>query len=871
MDASTITKKLKEKLIKELETELQQIQSDRVGRNTEISNLQIEINQMMENLRKIKDEIKNEKKKCLSLEKIRRDIEILKYLEEEIQKIDIQEGCPKTVEVLIEAFEKDILIDLERKKDLENELKELKEKILTYIKEVNSQFMFTGTRKRQLGLSYNDLKNLLRSRQMISKDIDIDWDSVEKYCDHLEEIGNIVEAKAQNTRLIEWLQRNAEILPKEINITSIQESIKDKEDILAKIEQMTIKAKNVEQEIKEKKKEQKELEGIEKKHRIPEKLISLQGKIKKINSINSFEELGLSREEALKKIEIESFEYLVIPINKEQETSEGIFDYNKKIEIEIDENKFESTYTKDTATAVINSNYNITDEETAILIPLCEIKKEDVARINDDGSIELRKFDLPPTTKIIKPSDLECKLSEKYDTFSYEIEKGTLKEKIEEFLGEDYTQSADEYKQYKVFDDIENKYNTAGDLERIMAIVKRMDENFFFDLLEKKIKVDGKVTTLNKELANMMYNTNMLDEMMFVLPKIGYHIPKEAKKLIHRIASKEIQTNKILTSLKKEDNIEDAKSSLKKIRSISSKIKSTINREHTNIEQIYKELLMEYMADNPKARAFYNDEKYSKIIIDGKEKSIKPKLPKKEADIEKRLFRKKEDKTYKMMKLAALCNKMAHLYEYETKQILSEDPNIERGSIEYEDIVYGRQKSDNDIINILVSKRRIMFDRKDDLMKEIIQQSKGKENISLGSIYDKRGYGMSMDIPGYTTITLHLREKDKDILDKLDTYKYIDGRTHMESREDSQNMLITSGIMIDGVNREIIEQLRNMKRRERLGVLNRIDLRTLQNLLVRLGYTSKDFGTREGRNQILSEISSDEKLDEILGDDELCR
>ena len=78
MDASTITKKLKEKLIKELETEVQQIQSDRVGRNTEISNLQIEINQMMENLRKIKDEIKSEKKKYLSLEKIRRDIEILK-------------------------------------------------------------------------------------------------------------------------------------------------------------------------------------------------------------------------------------------------------------------------------------------------------------------------------------------------------------------------------------------------------------------------------------------------------------------------------------------------------------------------------------------------------------------------------------------------------------------------------------------------------------------------------------------------------------------------------------------------------------------------------------------------------------------------
>lgn len=44
----------------------------------------------------------------------------------------------------------------------------------------------------------------------------------------------------------------------------------------------------------------------------------------------------------------------------------------------------------------------------------------------------------------------------------------------------------------------------------------------------------------------------------------------------------------------------------------------------------------------------------------------------------------------------------------------------------------------------------------------------------------------------------------------------------------------------------------------------------MQNLLVRLGYTAKDFNTIEGRKKIIYELASDEKLDKILEDDELC-
>lgn len=870
MDALIITEKIKEKIINELEAELKQIQSDRDIRNTEINNLEKEIKKHSEVLKEIKDEIKIEKKKHGSLEKIRKDKDVLEHLAEILKKMDMEEEWHRPIGWFVQSFKKKILADIERKKELEGNRDVNKEGIFSDIKRINSMFIFAGAKNQRAQLGYSDLKNLLRNRYYISKDLNIDWDSIEKYCEYSEEIGNLVDAITKNNRVIEWLEKNSEKLPNEIKLINIQEYIKEKEEILSNIERMILKAKEIDQEIKEKKKEIKELESVEKKHKIPEKEISIQERIKKISQIKSFEELGFSREEALKRIGIESFEYLVIPINGQQETLSNIFEFENKISIEVDGSKFETKYKKNTITAVINSDYNVIDEETAILVPLSEIRKEDIVRINDDGSIELKEFNLPKTTKIIKPTDKECALSNKYDTFSYEAEESTLQEKIQEFLGEDYTKSKNEYKQYEIFEDIENKYDTLGDITRIMSIVERINENFFFDLLEKKIKVDGKITTLNKEFANMMYNTDILDEMMQALLEMGYKIPKDAKRLIYRFASKEIQTHKILVSLKKEDNIEETRKSQEKIGQISNKIKSIIDGEHTNIEQIYKELLMEYMKDNPKARAFYNDEKYSKIVINGKEKSIKPRLPKRIDDIEKRLFRKKEDKIHKMMKMAALCNKMAHLYEYKIKQILSEELEIERGSIEYDDIVYGRQKTDNEFINILISKRRTMFDRKDDLMKVIIQQSKGREDISLGRIYDKRGYGIAMDIPGYTTITLHLREKDIEILDRLEEYKYIDGRTSMDSREDSQNMLITSGIMIGRVNKEIIQELRDMKRRERLGVLNRIDLRALQNLLVRLGYTSKDFGTREGRNKILSEISSDEKLDEILGDDELC-
>lgn len=85
-----------------------------------------------------------------------------------------------------------------------------------------------------------------------------------------------------------------------------------------------------------------------------------------------------------------------------------------------------------------------------------------------------------------------------------------------------------------------------------------------------------------------------------------------------------------------------------------------------------------------------------------------------------------------------------------------------------------------------------------------------------------------------------------------------------------QTIMLQLELWYGGVNKELITEIKKLKPRERAGFLNGLGPIEMQNLLIRLGYTAKDFGTIEGRKKIIYELASDEKLDQILEDDELC-
>ena len=259
------------------------------------------------------------------------------------------------------------------------------------------------------------------------------------------------------------------------------------------------------------------------------------------------------------------------------------------------------------------------------------------------------------------------------------------------------------------------------------------------------------------------------------------------------------------------------------------------------------------------------------LEINKKKMCIKPMLPQNDDDIYKTLFRKSEDKIYKVMKTAALCNKIAHLYQKKIKEKLYSEnrnkTNNGNNAIDFKDTA----NEDNKELKILRRNKEILLEQKANLINTVINMSKDNNNISLGKVTDERGDGIAMDIPGYTTIVLHLPPQKCDRIERLESYNYIHGKTNRYSKEDKINGVISSGIINYGVNKQLIIELRSIKRRERLGFLNSLDLRSLQNILVSLGYTAKDFSTKEGKQKILEEISSDEGLDKILGNDELCR
>lgn len=258
-----------------------------------------------------------------------------------------------------------------------------------------------------------------------------------------------------------------------------------------------------------------------------------------------------------------------------------------------------------------------------------------------------------------------------------------------------------------------------------------------------------------------------------------------------------------------------------KILNITSKIKDYLSngaKNGFNIDVLYRDLLTEYFHVNKKAKAEYIDEQDTTITNKGKNISIKPMLPAKDDDIARRYTRPNEDIAYKIMKLANLVNRFAHMTE---KQDLSD----------------------------------LLYDTKNDLIERVIDLAKDNPQISLKKQFDENKMAMSvvMEIPGYNMIALHILNKKESL----------SAKSH-KLEENTNSVVQTSTILYPGVNRDLLFTMKKMNTNERIKLLLDLDNNTFYKLIIRMGYYSKEINTHEEKVKFIESIISDEKLDKML-------
>lgn len=853
MESTRIIEKVKEKLIKELKEKESAVLNEKRRNEFAIEDLEMDIKEYEKVKEIITTRLKEISRQYGSKKKIESDKEIVTdHLLSIINKMNQEEKFECALEYFTGMLKERLNALYEKKQQLEENKRKNQEQVKAEIEKINERFNSNGMRKGKFTLDLQSLALLLVSEKMVNKNNSYDYKAIKEYYENLKEIENIKRIiEKQYNKLINWIENNKKWLPPILNLTTINHCIENLNEVLAYMEQANENKKKIDRVIKQKKEEIKRLTNKIKQSKTEEKVSEMNERIKKIEKISSFEELKMSRQEALKLIGEEEKLYVIVPIPKEVTSLEDIFNYPKRVHIKTDDIEIETTYLSDTITGTINSNNSILNEDTALIIPLDEIAEESIVRMNKDGTLVFNQFEIPKSSKLITSKNNPSQLKDHFETDEYNANDSNLKDEIRKLLGKNYTEDKEEYKTDEKLKNFQRKIYTLGDIRRIAAILNIMHANYF-KCATKEITVDGTRTSLNREIKEVVSDDNYAD-FLEELSEIGF----------------ETETDKPIELDAIDRKNEKGTRGNANIRNILQAIEEISNHPKRNIEDIYKKLMNIYLEENPKAKAFYHDEGNSKIKIDGEEINIKPRLPQNKEELEKRFFRKGEDKIYKMMKTAALSNKLAHLYERKIKRILN--GKVELGSDEYYQILQGAIKIEDKELNGLVKNRKLMFKAKDILLQLIIEKAEGREDISIGKICDRKGYGIAMDIPGYASIVLHIKTRDLFSLENLKQYHYIDGLNDIYHQGSEENSTIASGILVDGVNRELIEKMKDLKIKERAAILNNLGKREMQNLLVRLGYTSKDFGTVEGRKKIIYELASDEKLNEILEDDELCR
>ena len=348
---------------------------------------------------------------------------------------------------------------------------------------------------------------------------------------------------------------------------------------------------------------------------LEQKKTTILNQMDKIEEAKSLRELGYkNKEDAKKKLEIETKDYIVIPVLENFSSISELFSEEKQLKIEVDGKIFYTSYLNKVAYGRINSMEKNEKADLVLLIPINNIRKEYIDNIKS-GNIGVYSSVMEiPNIIAFKCTDRE------FDFAGNNVEIMVVNDiynSVKDYLGDDF-----------VID-----YKKEMENYEFLAKIPNISQN------EKKLKRES----VQKGLVENISSQVTKNEIVLVNGKPYYLNANDETDMKDLNKNKDIDEEKLKMI---SESIEDCL-----IEGVYSGAK---------IDSFYSDLLSEYMKVNIKARAEYIDEENTTVIIQGKKYSIKPILPAKKEEITSRYSRKSEDIAYKMMKLANLVNKFAH-------------------------------------------------------------------------------------------------------------------------------------------------------------------------------------------------------------------
>ncbi len=450
---------------------------------------------------------------------------------------------------------------------------------------------------------------------------------------------------------------------------------------------------------------------------------------------------------------------------------DALFDRKVPIKIIADNKEFETFYNMNTADGVVNSCCNITNENAALLVPIYELTEEDIDSL-ENGIIRLNKSCKNANGSfVIAPNGRYLSGVRSIRNYS----DGILSEHIEDFLGEDFVKDSSEYEVYGLLRSAPSISNATKDA-KIEAVNVCLFENLNRDIKKQEsVTVDGELFTLNSKNLISIPNSYKINE-------------NRVNKII----------NKAESFLSKKD----------------------YNKNSITVDQIYSELLKEYLMAHKKAKAEYYEEKNASVIVNNNKLSMKPTLPHSESSLAKRYSRKSEDVAYKIIKLANLCNRYAHSTEKEYRETSSK-----------------------------------FFELKYALIEAVIDISAKNPSIKIKRSYDekKRSKTIIVEIPGYSMISLHVMNESDSLCHKINKL----------DKSEAEHVG-TSSILIGGINENLLSALKAVKPEERKKAILKLDSKTFYKFAIRMGYTSEDISTPEEKTAFINYMLSDDYIDKKI-------
>ena len=480
----------------------------------------------------------------------------------------------------------------------------------------------TAIQKRNIPLTLEDEEYLMTLQPLEL------WTEVSKYYSLISDVSNVVQNFGKNIDKFEKMYReNPEYFEQENLRRIFQEN--DEMVIDLRLKNKEASTKNSEYA----KKKQDEKEKRAKLRELESKKTEIKARNKKISDAKSLKDLGFkNKEDAASKLGIETKDYIVIPISSSISSFDELFEEEKRLRVEVDGQTYFTTFINDVASGRINTISEDSKEDSALMIPIKSLKKEDIDSIRS-GKVSVNKSVLRRDgVFLFKPEGRSFNIGDtnvQTKTFSF----GKLVSQIESFLEDDFVIDSDETENYDIFKGIKNVSSKEKKLRKD-AVIRCLKENVRRDIVSTdEIHVNGKSFYINKVDEKDIWQSDKM-------------LPLDEEFLMQI-------TDDISSYLIDDGN------------------------NKTKIDALYKKLLEEYMRVNTKVKAEYYEEDNSSVTINGKKLAIKPILPAKDETIVKRYSRPREDIVYKTMKLAALVNKFAHLTENQELQNMLYDAKLD--------------------------------------------------------------------------------------------------------------------------------------------------------------------------------------------------